>query len=580
LVKKFFILFLTLNTLILSSQVKFDVSVSKSKLGLNERLRVDFVMNQNGDNFSPPKFENFQIIGGPNQSIKTSYVNGERSFSKTYSYFLKPLKKGTLKISQASIEIDNETYKSLPIEVTITDSVKQPSDAVTQYYNDDDIELRALISKGSPFLNEPITVVYKLYYKAPINISDARETETPKFKDFWSQTIKIPQLKVQREVYKGQNYNVVEWRKVVLYPQRVGELEISPLSLNLVLDVPTDKRDFFGNVIYDQTSQLISTGMRRINVKNLPNLGKPDSFTGAVGEFEFDVILNKNSLRATESFQAELKVKGSGNLKLFDLPNILVPNSMELFEPEREELINTNLSGMSGSISKLFTIIPRFQGNFPIEEVEFSYFNPETEKYKILKSPRLTIDVFDGPALSNSITNDNLNIITADDSFRFIKMKGNLEEIKNDIFFESKLFYALVASPFAFLLSLFAFTIYSRKRKESSYELIRIEERLIYKMIDSAKDAIGDKILFYDKIEKAIIKSLIVKFSIRMESLNKEKIQQIGQEKGLLRNDITLIIKLIENCEKAKYSQSSDSIMNKDLENARKAINSILKVKS
>ena len=253
---------------------------------------------------------------------------------------------------------------------------------------------------------------------------------------------------------------------------------------------------------------------------------------------------------------------------------------MELFEPEREELINTNLSGMSGSISKLFTVIPRFQGNFPIEEVEFSYFNPETEKYKILKSPRLTIDVFDGPALSNSITNDNSNIITADDSFRFIKIKGNLEEIKNDIFFESKLFYALVASPFAFLLSLFAFTIYRRKRKESSYELIRIEERLIYKMIDSAKDAIGDKISFYDKIEKAIIKSLIVKFSIRMESLNKEKIQQIGQEKGLLRNDITLIIKLIENCEKAKYSQSSDSIMNKDLENARKAINSILKVKS
>ena len=578
--KRLLILLLTLNTLIISSQVKFDVSVSKSKLGLNERFRVDFVMNQNGDNFSPPKFENFQIIGGPNQSIKTSYVNGERNFSKTYSYFLKPLKKGRLKISQASIEIDNEIYKSLPIEVLITDSVKQPSDAVTQYYNDDDIELRALISKGSPFLNEPITVVYKLYYKAPINISDARETETPKFKDFWSQTIKIPQLKVQREVYKGQNYNVVEWRKVVLYPQRVGELEISPLSLNLVLDVPTDKRDFFGNVIYDQTSQLISTGMRRINVKNLPTQGKPDSFSGAVGEFEFDVILNKNSLRATESFQAELKVKGSGNLKLFDLPNILVPNSMELFDPEREELINTNLSGMSGSISKLFTIIPRFQGNFPIEEVEFSYFNPETEKYKILKSPRLTIDVYDGPALSNTITNDNSNIITSDDSFRFIKIKGNLREIKNDIFFESKLFYALVTSPFVILLSLLALTIYRRNRKESSDELIRIEERQINKMIESAKDLIGDKILFYDKIEKAIIKSLIVKFSIRMESLNKDKIEQIGEEKGLSRNDITLIIRLIENCEKARYSQSSDSIMNKDLEYARKSIYAILKVKS
>ena len=578
-VKKFLILFLSLNSLIVCSQVNFEASVSKSKLALNERLRVDFVMNQNGDNFSPPKFDNFQIIGGPNQSIKTSYVNGERKFSKTYSYFLKPLTKGRLKINQASIEIDGEIYKSLQIEVLITDSVQQPSDATTQYYNDDDIELRALISKGSPYLNEPITVVYKLYYKAPINISDARETETPKFKDFWSQTIKIPQLKVQREIFKGQNYNVVEWRKVVLYPQKIGDLEISPLSLNLVLDVPTDKRDFFGNVIYDQTSQLISTGMRRIIVKDLPKQGKPNSFSGAVGKFEFDVILNKNSLRATESFQAELKVKGNGNLKLFDLPDILVPNSMELFEPEREELISTNLSGMSGSVSKLFTVIPRFQGNFPIEEVEFSYFDPNTEKYKILKSPRLTIDVYDGPVISNTITNNNSNIITSSDSFRFIKLNGNLKEVKNDIFFQSQFFYAIVTTPFILLLSFLLFTTYKRNKKESSFELIRNEERKINKMIDSAKESIGDKVTFYDKIEKAIIKSIMVKFSIRMESLNKEKIQQIGQEKGLIKDDVLLIIKLIENCEKAKYSRSSNSLMNKDLESAKQVISSILKVR-
>ena len=578
-VKKTFILFLAINSFVLSAQVNFEASVSKSKLALNERLRIDFVMNQNGDNFSPPEFENFQIIGGPNQSIKTSYVNGERKFSKTYSYFLKPLKKGKLSINQASIEIDGEIYKSLQIEVLITDSVKQPSDSTTQYYNDDDIELRALISKGSPYLNEPITVVYKLYYKAPINISDARETETPKFKDFWSQTIKIPQLKVTREIYKGQNYNVVEWRKVVLYPQKIGELEISPLSLNLVLDVPTDKRDFFGNVIYDQTSQIISTGMRRIIVKDLPQIGKPASFSGAVGNFEFDIILNKNSLRATESFQAELKVKGNGNLKLFDLPDILVPNSMELFEPEREELINTNLSGMSGSVSKFFTVIPRFQGNFPIEEVEFSYFDPDTEKYKVLKSPRLTIDVYDGPVISNT-NNNNSNIITSNDSFRFIKLNGNLREVKNDVFFQSQFFYALATTPFILLLSFLLFTAYKRNKKESSSQLIRIEERKIHKMIDSAKESIGDKILFYDKIEKAIIKSLIVKFSIRIEALNKEKIQQIGQEKGLTKDDVLLIIKLIENCEKAKYSRSSDSIMNKDLESAKKVISSILKVKS
>ena len=76
----------------------------------------------------------------------------------------------------------------------------------------------------------------------------------------------------------------------------------------------------------------------------MPDNGKPKNFTGAVGQFEFDIILNKNSLKASESFQANVKVTGEGNLKLFDLPKIMVPASMELYEPERKENVRTNLS--------------------------------------------------------------------------------------------------------------------------------------------------------------------------------------------------------------------------------------------
>ena len=577
-VKKITILIFALNCLFISAQVKFDATVSKNKLGLNERLRVDFVMNQNGDNFSPPDFENFQIIGGPNQSISTKYVNGERSFSKTYSYFLQPLRKGSLRIKQASIEIDGEEYKSLPIEVIITDSVDQPSDSVTQYYNDEDIELRALISKSSPYVNEPITIVYKLYYKAPIRVSNAQETETPKYKDFWNQDIKIPQLKIEREIYKGQNYNVVEWKKVVLYPQKSGLLEISPLSINLMLDVPTDKRDFFGNIIIDQTSQFISTGTRRINVKQLPLNNMPSSFTGAVGEFEFDVILDKSSLRATESFQAELKVKGRGNLKLFDLPDLLVPGSMELFEPQREESINTNLSGMNGSVTKLFTVIPRFQGSFPIEQVEFSYFDPKLEEYKIVKSPRLTIDVYDGPTISNPSVN-NTNTISPNDSFRFIKINTKLMKINNDEFFESEIFYILISSPFAMVIAFVMLTAYKRKRKSSFTETQRVQHKEIDKMINTAKESLNDKNVFYDLIEKAVYKTLLLKFSLNIDNLNKEKIKSTLRVKGIDEKNISKIIQLIENCENAKYSRSSNSIMNNDLNTAKEIISLIQKNK-
>ena len=93
------------------AQVKFEVKVSKNKLGMNERLRVDFEMNKDGDNFNPPDFANFIVVGGPNQSVSNSWVNGKRSYSKTYSYFLSPKKRGAFTINQATIVIDGQPTK-------------------------------------------------------------------------------------------------------------------------------------------------------------------------------------------------------------------------------------------------------------------------------------------------------------------------------------------------------------------------------------------------------------------------------------------------------------------------------------
>ena len=251
---------------------------------------------------------------------------------------------------------------------------------------------------------------------------------------------------------------------------------------------------------------------------------------------------------------------------------------MELFEPQREESINTNLSGMSGSVTKLFTVIPRFQGSFPIEEVEFSYFDPQLESYKTLKSPRLTVDVFDGPTIANSSSN-NTNVITPNDSFRFIKTKANLNKIDGSEFFESQLFYILVSSPFAMVIAFVMMTAYTRTRKSSSIELQKAQEKEINKMIDAAKKSLNDKNIFYDLIEKALLKTLFLKFSINIENFNKENIKSISRDKGVDEKTISKIIQLIENCESAKYSRSSNSIMNNDLNNAREVINLILKNK-
>ena len=576
LIKHISLFALILNSSLIIAQVNFEATLSKKKLGLNERLRIDFVMNKNGDNFTPPNFENFQIIGGPNQSIKTSYLNGEQSFSKTFSYFLKPLKKGKLVIYQATVTIDGQEYKSLPVEVNVTNSVKGAnSNSDDEYFDDDNIELIASVSKSSPYINEPITIVYKLYYKSPINVSNANESEAPKYKDFFTQNIKIPQLKVNRETYKGQIYNVVDWRKVVLYPQRDGNLEISPLSLNLVLDFPTNKRDFFGNIIYDQASKIITTGSKIITVRKLPDNGKPKNFSGAVGQFEFDIILNKNSLKASESFQAKVKVTGQGNLKLFDLPNLMVPASMELYEPERKENVKTNLSGMSGTIENIYTIVPKYQGKFPIQELEFSYFDPLEKTYKTLKSQKLNIDVFEGPTLSSN-SNENI-VLTVSESFKFIKKENNFTRINKEQFSNTSTFYILLSIPLLSLLSFIIFYSLPKRRELNNYEKIKKVYKQIKINLNNAEKSIGNKDKFYDLVEKAIYISLKARFAIETNKLNKKSIKKQMILDGISVDKIEIILKLVESCERARYSNSSDYEMTNDLNTARKIFDEILK---
>ena len=140
-------------------KLSFEAKVSKKRLGLNERLRVDFVMNQDGDNFSPPAFENFTVVGGPNQSVSNSWINGVRSYSKTYSYYLMPKRKGTFAVGQASIQIDGATYKSSPVSIQVSEAVEKPKDPNDpNYVASQNIDLVAEVSKSSPYLNEAVSV--------------------------------------------------------------------------------------------------------------------------------------------------------------------------------------------------------------------------------------------------------------------------------------------------------------------------------------------------------------------------------------------------------------------------------------
>lgn len=570
----------------LSAQVQFEAKVSKNTLGINERLRIEFNMNADGDNFVAPNFEasGFRVIGGPSQSVSQSWINGKSSFNKSYIYILLPTQKGQLTIKQAAIEINGQIYKTSPVKINVTNAVEIPKDPneAPAVSADDNIYLVADISKSNPYLNEPITVVYKLYFSYSIGISNWRELNKPKYNDFWSQNIDIKQLKAEEGMFKGERYRYVVLRKTVLYPQKSGKLEIEPLSLDIDCQVPSNRRNFWGQPIMVEDSKRVSAGSKVINVRALPESGKPVDFSGAVGQFDFKVNPSKTTLKNGESLDLTLSVIGKGNLKLFSLPKPVVPTALEMYDPVHEENVTTPLTGMTGRITDKYTIIPQYKGSYQIKPLSFSYFDLASGRYKTITSQPITITVLDGPSVASgeksNPTEVTKNKVEVAKSFAFIKPKTSLKSMEKEDFLGSGLFYSLVALPFLAIPLL----IVGRRRKRAIDNdvlgnKIRKSNALAKKYLSEAKKHLGQKEPFYIALEKALHNFLKAKLNIETSDMSKEKIREILTERNAQPETISEFITLTENCEFARYAPSSDTAIQQDYEKAVEIISNLEK---
>lgn len=578
--KTYIALIILMISVSISAQVQFEAKLSKNKLGVNERLRIDFEMNQDGDNFIPPDFSDFTVVGGPNTSVSNTWINGKRTFKKTYSYFLAPKRVGKFTIKQAIIEIDGETYKTFLVNVEVTPAVELPKDPNDpDYVASQNIHLVAEVSKTNPYLNEPVTVVYKLYVSPSTGVSNWREIDNPKYSDFWSQNIPIKNISVQNGQFNGEEYRFVELRKTVLYPQKSGELKIEPLSLDVTVEVPTNRRDFFGGRMMTQVNQRVTAGGRTIQVKPLPEQGKPENFTGAVGDFDLVVSTSKNQLNATESLQLTVEVSGKGNLKLFELPKPKFPSALEVYDPVKNDKVNTALDGMYGTRIEDYTIVPQFKGKYPIPGISFSYFDPKTEQYKTITSNEMLIDVLEDPnnPITASPATPNLKQpVVASNAFAYIKTTADLRPLDTSYFFKSTAFWASLIGP---LLAIPLAIVFRRRREIYLTDELgnkrRAADRLAKKFLGSAKKSMGNKEAFYEALERALHNYLKAKLGIETSEFSKDKIESLLTGREVSNETVQGFMNVLESCELARYAPVTNVTMQQDYNNAATAISAI-----
>lgn len=564
------------------SQVNFTTKLSKNRLGLNERVKVEFSVDKSGDNFVPPKFDNFRIVGGPSQSIRNSWVNGKRSYSKTYSYFLSPIEKGSFEIGQASIEVDGEIYKTLPTQIIVTSAVDKPTNPNDpNYLANKKIHLVAEISNNNPFLNEAISVVYKLYVSPDTGVDNWRELEAPRYANFWSNNIDIKSLNVQNGTYNGEPYRFVVLRRTLLYPQKTGILKIEPLTLDISVQVPSNRRDFFGNLITSSINKTVSSGSSLIDVKLLPTDNKPNDFSGAVGNFSFEIKSDKKELLIDEAFQLSLIVSGNGNFNLYDDPKISLPNSLEVYEPEKISNVSVKANGIKGKVNNKYTIVPNNPGKYTIPEIKFSFFNPKLEEYKTIYSDPIYVDVegsYNNLIEPEGVTEKNKIQLSQNQFFSF-KTKTKFTKVNQDIFFNSINYWILFLSPFILCFIIFLLNRIVRNYNSKKVDELKLARNLSIKLLDKSKTLIGNKEEFYESIDKALTTYLKIKLNLKNSEFKKEDIRIKLSQIQLEKKTMDLLFEIFENCQLARYTPLNIDAMSEDYKKAKLFLELIEKIK-
>ncbi|MBS3992813.1 MAG: protein BatD [Bacteroidetes bacterium] len=572
----FFLLF----SQIALAQLDFAATASNSKIGLNQRVRVEFSVDKQGaDNFRLPEMADFKVVAGPSQSVNQSWINGKVSFSQTYIYILQPTKMGTLTVQSATVEYEGKTYRSNPIKITVTENVEVPKDPNDpSYLAQQGIHLVAEVSKESPYVGESLYVVYKLYVSENISVSNWAVVESPQYNGFWNQDIEIKGMNVQMGEYKGERYRYLELKKAVLIPQKSGDLIIEPMRMDITLGVPTGRYNFFGEAILRSYTESYSTGKRTVKVKALPTEGKPENFSGAVGDFQFKVTKNKEVLKANESAQINVEVSGKGNFKLFEIPKLVTPSELEVFTPEYKEQIQTSINGIAGRVYSQYTVVPQYKGKYKIPNLSFSYFNPQDKKYYTIDVPDMFVEVSEGKGLptTDSAFAHKQQVEVSGNSFRYIQTKTSFKPIVEEPFFKSKWYFLLLLAP---LLVIPIGIMLNKFNEERSKDIVgskkRKADRLARKYLSAAKKELGKKELFYIALEKALHNFLKAKLSIETADISQEKISEILTKKGVSTDSITQLIAVLNDCDFARYTPSSNVKMNEEYEKAVEIISII-----
>lgn len=556
-------------------------SASPTSVAVGEQLQITFSLNGNGTNFHAPTFNDFNVLAGPNQSTSMQFINGSVSQTISYTYVLQATKEGSFRFGSATMDAGGKKITSNQVIVTVVKgnaTAKQPQSGAQGNQQSADaaiaggknVFLRATIDKSNVYQGEGIVVTYKLYTK--VNLATYTISKLPGLIGFWSQDISNPQQQPQfhYENYEGVNYKVAEIKKMVVFPQRSGTLQLDPMEGEVIAQVQVKRQrtndpfdQFFNDPFFNLNQwQNVKVALKsdavKINVRDLP-ANAPATFNGAVGKFTVDVSIDKKETKAHEPVTLKIKISGKGNLKLVDPPKIEFPSEFETYDPKISSNITATTAGVSGSKTYEYLVIPRNAGEFKIPVNGFSFFNLEKKQYESVPQRDLIVKVDKGDETMTTtvtgVSKSDVQLLGKD--IRFIKTNKPAFFKSGDSFFGSGWFYSFTAAPALLFLALLVF----RRRymeMQSNVGLLKSQRanKVAKKRLSAAQKylAANDKEKFLDEMFKALWGFVSDKLQIPVSELSKESASDSLQSKKVSEELIQQFTETIDSCEYARFA--------------------------
>jgi hypothetical protein len=327
--------------------------------------------------------------------------------------------------------------------------------------------------------------------------------------------------------------------------------------------------DFFGGGQRAQDINLkIKSNSVQLNVKELPQNGRPDDFSGVVGNITMKANLSRNQLKTNDATNLTITLSGTGNLQYIDNLNLNFPPDLDVSDPKITDNINTKGNSVNGSRSVEYVIIPRMSGEFTIPPITFSYFDLQTKSYKILESPSFTLNVEkgEGDAGITTIGSSKSDIKILGEDIRFIKNTVNGFSKKNEDFFATPWYFFYLLLPlFLFLILI----ILRRKKIEDNRDIAKLKNkranRVARKRLKRAHKLLQEnkKEEFYIEISQVLWGYISDKFQIPLSELSMESVNTKLKEKNLNEEAIKEFLTTLDTCEFARFSpEDSSQLMN------------------